>query len=574
MKTSKRSRTAEALPTTNWWMLAGAALLLSFLVYSPALRGPFLFDDLAMPSSRPGADQIPWTHWFSGNRPLLHLMMWAIRRAVGLNPFPYHLLNVLVHAANALLTLWIARKLLAMAGAAEATARWIALLCAGIFLLHPVQTEAVAYVASLSETISVLFAYSAFALYLAVRDRGASWGEAAAVAGLTGVGFLFKEHVAMLPLVMLLAELWWRAGPGFAAALKRNWRVWALFGAGAVGAAAMVIRVLGAATSLGFGVKGLTWPQYLVTEFRAFWVYARLYLLPLGQNIDHDYPIVKSLADPLAIFGLIALLAAAAAAWHWRSRAPLAGFGFFALLLMLAPTSTIIPIPDAVAERRLYFPFLGLLLMTAQVLLFWKPARGKQQAVFGVVLLALGGLTFRRSALYADPVAMWEDSIAVNPANSRAQFQLAYAYYQRGRCEEASGRYEKAAAMRAADYQILVDWALALDCAGKYEEAAQRLQHAVTLERSAHGYALLGMVRAKQGLAPPAEGAFEEAIRLDPNYDMTYAYRGNLYSTQGKYAAAAEDYRKALTLNSENPIAGKGLSQMEKALRPGVRPGS
>ena len=584
MKSKKRTQSAEVKKGTapaieapspmqpNWWLLAGGALLLAFIAYAPALRGPFLFDDLAMPTAAPGADQISGWHFLKGTRPLLHFMMWAIRRAAGMNPFPYHVLNVFVHAANALLAFWIVRKFLALAGHSGTAARSIALFCGGVFLLHPVQSEAVAYIASLSETISVLFALAALAVFLRVRERGANWIQAFVVAALTAAGFLFKEHVGALPLVLVLVDIWWRQG-STAQALKRNWRVWAVFGAGGVGAAYMVWRVLSSAKSLGFGVKGVTWWQYILTECRAVWVYLRLYLLPFGQNIDHDYPIAKTFADPFALLGLVAIVICIVAAFRWRSRFALASFGFLALLLMLAPTSSFIPIPDALVERRLYFPFVALLLMTAEALLLWKASTAKQWASFAAILLVCTGLSMRRAGMYADPIAMWEDSVAVNPANSRAQFQLAYAYYEKGRCAEASDRYTKVAAMRAPDYQLLVDWALALDCAGKYEEAARRLQHAVTIENSAHGHALLGMVQTKQGMYSAAEGAFEEAIRIDANYAMAYAYRGNLDAAQGKYQAAADDYRKALTLDPGNPIAEKGASQMEKVLRTGIRPG-
>ena len=138
----------------------------------------------------------------------------------------------------------------------------------------------------------------------------------------------------------------------------------------AVGAVAGLVRfapLIFNAQTAGFGMKDLTWYQYLFTEFRAIFVYIREFFLPFGLNADWDFPISHSIFDRGAIFGLIALLALVAAAWHYRKRFPLASYGFFAFLVLMLPTSSILPIRDPIAERRLYFASVGLLLVAADL---------------------------------------------------------------------------------------------------------------------------------------------------------------------------------------------------------------
>src|SRR5262249_2157756 len=150
--------------------------------------------------------------------------------------------------------------------------------------------------------------------------------------------------------------------------VKRNWRLYGLVILGSAGGAFYVLNVLRQSGSAGFAMKDLTWPQYFFTQCRVIWTYLRMYVLPIGLNLDPDVPISKTILDHGAVFGLLGLLAAVGLAIYYRKRYPLASFGFLATLLLLAPTSSIAPLRDPQAEHRLYLPFIGLLLITAEVL--------------------------------------------------------------------------------------------------------------------------------------------------------------------------------------------------------------
>src|SRR5262249_16817763 len=147
------------------------------------------------------------------------------------------------------------------------------------------------------------------------------------------------------------------------AGVRANWRLHLAMAVGAVCGVAFFWKLITQANSAGFALKEFTWYQYLFTQFRAIFVYIGTFLLPARLTADWDFAISKSIMDHGAWAGLVVLLALAGAAWYYRRRFPLATFGFFMFLILMAPTSSIIPILDPIAERRLYFAMPGLLLI-------------------------------------------------------------------------------------------------------------------------------------------------------------------------------------------------------------------
>ena len=572
MKPKSKSGTRFSLAPNNpsWWiyaLAALAALIAVFITYNPALDGPFLLDDSYLPYMQPQFATAPLTAWMRGVRPLTMLTYWINFQTSGEATSSYHFWNVILHLLNGILIYLCVRRILKWAKLDDNLTPLLAVFAAALFLLHPVQTESVSYVAGRADTLSVLFFLGAFAVFLCRKKPSASFADAALILLLFGAACLSKEHAAVLPALLLLTDYYWN--PGFSlAGIRQNWRVYLpIAGAGAVGLA-YVWRVLSGATSAGFAMKDLTWYQYFFTECRAFWRYLLLYLFPLGQNIDHDFPVSHNISEHGAILGLLALIALIGAAWHWRKSFALESYGLFTCLLLLAPTSSFIPIRDTLVERRMYLPFIGLLLITVAMLRRWKSrfaiSPGALSITLGLVLFAAAFLTFQRNQLWANSVAMWRDSVSKAPAKFRPRFQLAYAYYNSGQCNEAATEFGQAAQLQTPDYSLLLDWALSYDCAGNMGAAIDKLNQAATLERSAHVYSQIGMMYAKQAKYPQALDALETAAQLDPNFGMTYVYRGNVYALQGNRPRAADEYRRALAINPQDNAAREGLSRVSK----------
>ena len=469
----------------------------------------------------------------------------------------YHLTNVFLHFLGSLVIALVAARLLELAGTTGRARNILSVIAGGLFLLHPLQTESVAYVASRSEVLSVLLYFSAFAVFLYRRTESMTILRAAAIVVLFAAAISTKEHTLTLAALLLLTDYYWGLG-GF----RKNGLLYGMLAAAGVGGAFVIWRELKDAPTAGFSVAGLTPATYFFTQCRVIWTYVRLFFLPFGQNVDPDVAVSHSLLDHGAIFGLVALVALVAAAWIYRKRWPLAAFGIFMFLLLLAPTSSFVPILDVSAERRMYLPFLGLVLVCLE---FLRRLKISQAAWAGAAILAVCSvLTYQRSAVWANPVTLWQDAANKSPRKWRPHFQLASALYESGNCAEAAQNFEAASRLEQPAFDLLLDWGLALDCAGNWQDALVKLQQSAALQPSAHVQSQIGMVYAKHNKFEEALAALAQAQAIDPNFEMTYVYRGKIFEATGDKAAAAAQYQRALALNPFNSVARDALARVSQ----------
>src|ERR1019366_1203736 len=340
MKTSKRDSARVAPPpaphklppATHRWMWYGtglAALALLFWVYGPSMHAVFLFDDNTQQFALPSAS-LPLSAWIGRVRPVLAFTYWVNTRISLDDTSSYHLFNILIHALTGLLVFLVIRRLLEWAGVEKASLIPFAAFGALLFLLHPLQTESVAYISGRSDALCTLFGCASFAAFLYRRTTAITWARALLVVFLFAAAFLSKEQAVVLPALFILTDLWW--SPEFPLrALRANWKLYLLL---ALGAAAGVVRLWsmiigGGNSNAGFAMKDFTWYQYLFTQFRTVFAYLFNFVLPIHLTVDWDFPISHGILDRGSIFGLAGLLAMAAAAWHYRRRFPLAGYGYF-----------------------------------------------------------------------------------------------------------------------------------------------------------------------------------------------------------------------------------------------------
>ncbi len=239
----------------------------------------------------------------------------------GTSPYLFHATNVVLHFLTSVLAALIAAKILDWAGVTGRMRAALAVFSGALFLLHPIQTESVSYVASRSENLSVLFFYAAFALFVYRRNDSTTFLRAVAIVALFGAAVATKEHTLTLPALFLLTDFFWNRG-----GIRKNAILYILLAASGVVGAIFVARVLRLADTAGFALQGLSPATYFFTQCRVLWTYVRMFVLPAGQNVDHDVLLSTGLLDHGAIFGLLALIAVTAAAWIYRKRFPLAAF--------------------------------------------------------------------------------------------------------------------------------------------------------------------------------------------------------------------------------------------------------
>jgi protein O-mannosyl-transferase len=576
MKNSKARKSRNAAPvlvgakphTDPWvWIWAASlviALFAAFEVYWPAIHGPFLLDDTHLTYTLPNAEDIPLRYWLLQMRPLLMFSFWLNYQQSGAQAtFGYHAINVLLHLFNAIFTFLAVRKVLSWGGVEELRARILAFFAAGLFLLHPLQTESVSYIASRSETLSVFFVLAALVVFLYRKAAVLSIPRILALLALFVAAGLSKEHTAVLPALFILTDYYWNFefSPSV---IWRNWKLYIPIAAGSVFALLALLRLLRGNQTAGFQIQGLTWYQYFFTECRVIWDYLRLFAFPVGQNLDPDIAISRNVTDHGAIVGLAALLAVSVLAWIYRRRFPLASYGWFVFLILLAPTSSFVPIRDPMAERRLYLPFIGLLFITVEFLRRWKASRDVFIGVLALVLVVEGAVTYQRNLLWGSAIDIWKDTALKSSRKLRPRFQLAQADFQAAACADSVDEFGKAAALDPPHWDLLLDWALAYDCAGNSQQALAKFQQAAAQHPNGYTYSQVGMEYGKIGKYPEALDALTTAQRLDPGFAMTYDYLGNIHAAQGNQAQAVEDYKRVLALDPHNAPALEALSRLGK----------
>jgi tetratricopeptide (TPR) repeat protein len=542
-------------------------LIVLLWAYGPAVHAPFLFDDIKQQYASSTASA-PLANWIGPVRPLLMLSYWVNTRISTEDTSSFHVLNVFIHFLTGILVFLVIRRLLEWAQAEKPTRALFAAFGAALFLLHPLQTESVAYISGRSESLCGMFACAAFAVFLYRRSPAISWAGVATVVPLFGAALLSKEQAVALPVLFVLTDVWWNPESPLRP-VWANWKLYIVLAAGAAAGVALFWRMIlgiGTGDSAGFGLKDFTWYQYLFTQFRAIFVYVFSFVLPINLNVDWDFPISRTIFDRGAILGLAALLALGAAAWRYRRKFPLAGYGYFVFLVLLSPTSSILPIKDPVADRRMYLPMLGLILIAIDLLSRLKVERKALATGAAALIVAAALVTHARAGVWSDPVLLWQDTAAKSPDKVRAHFQLAFAYFDRGRFDLAVSEFEKAASRRPPTTDLLVDWGLAYDGLNQPDKALEKFRQAATMEPSAHTYTQIGYIHAKRSEWKQATEAFDTAQKLDPNFAITYMYKGQLDLATNQAAAAVAEFQHALALDGNLAPARQGLAMAQQRL--------
>lgn len=558
---------ADPLPASHFWTYAlacFAAFVLAFQIYSPSLRGEFVFDDLFLAYTNPHAATLSLARW-CGLRPVLGLSFWSTFQLAGLNPFLYHAINVLLHTLSAILLFLIVRKLLELAGTMGTRGQILAGFAATIFLVHPVQTEAVAYIAGRSENLSVFFIFAAFCLFLYRRSSQIRWPESIGILVLFACASGTKEHALALPAVFLLTDYFF--SPGFTlSGIRANWRLYipTIFVAAAAGL--FVWSYISRDGMIGFHLRGLTWYQYFFTECRAFFSYIGLFLAPIGLNVDHQFDESLNLFDHGAVIAVGAIAGLNAAAILYRRRYPLASYGFLVFIALLAPTSSFVPIRDVFVERRLYLPLIGLLLI------FLEPLRRVRmpEKVLAIMLACIcvipAYLTWKRVAVWSSATRLWEDSVAGAPRKARPHIGLGNAYMHSHRCTDAAREYKTAYQLAPPDFTLKYNLATALECTKQPHQAIPLLQEAISEQpEAALPYALMGIVLAETGKIGEGLAYLNQSEKLDPTYAVPHAHRGEILSRLGHPDLAVHEFELALQLDPNNQLARRGWTELNQA---------
>ncbi|HEX3729123.1 MAG TPA: tetratricopeptide repeat protein [Opitutaceae bacterium] len=552
---------------------AGILALGAAAAYATSFTGAFVFDDGPGIVDNPTIRNLwPLPLWAPANttpagRPLVNLSL-ALNYAVsGQKAWSYHAFNLLVHLLGAFALFGLARRTFrrpALRDRFGAAAGWLGLATALLWLVHPLQTEAVTYVVQRAEAMMGLF----YLLTLYGFARGAEEGRRWLVisAGACLLGMLCKEVMVSAPVIVLLydrtfvagsfAEAW-RKRRGYYLALAATW-------------IPLVLLLLSAGgrrgESSGFDV-GVSAPDYWKTQIPALAHYLRLTVWPRPLVFDYGTLWVAGLRPLLWPAVPVALLLAVTLAGFWR-RSPLgfAGAWFFAVL---APTSIVPGATQMIVEHRMYLalaPLLGAAVAAAYAAFgraVWAP--------FAAAALAGIVLTAHRNQAYRSELALWADTVAKRPESARAHAGFGYDLGQAGKAEEAVAEYRKALELRPG-VMARTDLGDALGDAGHLPEAEAEYRRALAQNPNyVRAHNELGQVLARQDRLPEAIAEYQEALRLMPSHAIAHNNLGAAYWKLGRAAEAMAEYRRAVTLDPDYAEAHDNLG-LALAGQPGGLP--
>ena len=355
----------------------------------------FEFDDFALFSKSPVTLPVRWIDCFWQTRPLTELSFWLNDALFGPAPLSWHAAGLLLHLAVVALVFDVLRKLIGdRAG----------FIAAAIFAVHPMMTEPVAYVFARAILLAALFSLLAMRSWIA----GKFW---MAVLWFT-LAILAKEECAALPLVLMLLPV------------RRNWQAFSAMIAVAMAIGIRTVLLAGSIEGSGAGAHaGISPLAYLGSQGVVILRYLRLFAIPWGFSID------PSLARPslwFAILGWVALAAVCVIPFRGR-------FWFLMGLLLLAPSSSILPASDLAADRRMYLPMI-MFCACAGVLLETLDRRATIAVVLGLMAISI-----RYSILWNRPETLWSEAKRLAPNAVRPRIQLARALPPDRGLQELSG---------------------------------------------------------------------------------------------------------------------------------------
>ena len=580
-------------PSPFWesdWFWGLLLIAFVFAAYARVFTAGFIWDDESHLTQNPcivgplGLKEI-WTSTRAVYYPLVLTTFWILHKFVGLNPWPYHLLNVFLHAGSAVL-LWHVLRQLNVRGA------WLG---AALWALHPVMVQSVAWVTELKNTQSCLFYLLSILCFL-------SWEKQSRTTQITRVnisliyglslGFfvlaiLSKPSVVMLPVVLALC-VWRRRG-------RIRWHdVVSL-------APFLVISVVASAWTIWeqkFHASAVgpewaqTWPERLIIAGRAIWFYLGKLIWPHplifiyprwetnSSRLTAYLPLLAALAGLLALWLIRAKWSRPvffAAAYYVVSLFPVLGFfsvyffryafvsDHFQYLasmgpLALAGAGIVTAVgrfgetPSQLASDTDALQFSGNIVVV----------RSKSfllSATSGIFLLLLFFLTWRQTGVYHDLVTLYTATLTKNSGCWMAHYNLGIALNDRGKTDEAIAHYQRAIELRPSYAEAHYNLGRLLAQKGQLDDAVTHYEKALEINPAdAEAWNNLGVTLFGSGRVDEAIAHYQEALKIRPDYSEASCNLANALLSSGNLDGAIARYLACLALSPNQAEAQYDLA--------------
>lgn len=455
--------------------------LVALFSYSNTFQASFNFDDidniLINPTVKSGNSTL-WDIVVSSRRAVGQLSFVMNYRLGGTNVLGYHITNLSIHILSSYLLYLLILVTCRNACRRDATngsttnpsfpGQNIAFFSAMLFVAHPVQTQAVTYIVQRLSSLCTLFYLAAMLFYAAARcnsedepigtgtQRLKIWGYISASLACALLAVKTKEIAFTLPVMVLLYEFMF-----FHTGFRRRLKYLML----PVAAPLAVLCIMIFQATCKYGVAGLreftqaetniSRFDYLLTQFRVIITYIRLIFLPINQSVDYDYPFFTSFNLEVALSALLLGLIFSGAIWLWvlsnrLSSSPdavymrLMAFGIMWFFITLSIESSIIPIIDVIFEHRLYLPLSGATLAITTAIMYAANRPGLRFSTKPIITMLLLSITlilaiatYRRNAVWANELTLWQDTYSKAPNKARVANNYAAALILSGKGEAA-----------------------------------------------------------------------------------------------------------------------------------------
>ena len=574
----RRSASRDSRATTL--IVAAALALVTAVTYAQVGGFPFIdsFDDSTYVTGNAHVltglqpQNIGWalTGFCAGNwHPLTMLSHMTDCQLFGVAPGPAHLVNLLFHITNVLL---LFLGLSTLTGAL-----WSSAFAAGLFALHPLHVESVAWIAERKDVLSTFFLLSTIGAYVRYVRRP-EWRAYVVTIVLFALGLMAKPMLVTLPFALVLLDAWplgrlaGSTGPQrsmppltLLQSLREKIPMMLL----ALGAIALTLRAQAAAGASAANVV-LPLSMRLGNAALASVGYIGKLFLPLHLACLYPYP--ASINAPLAIAAAALLAAVTVAVILLRRRSPYATAGWLWYMGTLVPVIGIIQVGNqAMADRYTYVPFIGLTVAIvwscAELAAKFNLPRPLLAAAAGAILLASAFGTSRQLAYWGDPATLFRRCIEVTPRNSIAHNNYGLDLLRLGDNAEAREQFEQALTIDPRHIAAWSNLGIAWSGAGRHDEAVKTLERGLVLApRDLQMNYNLAVELAQLKRYPESFGHFETAYRGAPenpetqrSYSIALEEYGDMIAKSGQDAEAQKYFHEAVRICPANVEAQKRL---------------
>jgi tetratricopeptide (TPR) repeat protein len=594
-----RPRTSGRTGLIDDYAIPVALAAIAFLVFSPSLRNEFvLWDDVSLFTNNQAYRGLGWTqirwmftttlmgHWV----PLTWLTHGLDYLIWGMNPIGYHLVNLLLHGANAALLYFIARRLLAKATRFSETALRLGAIAASLFFaLHPLRVESVAWATERRDVLSGLFYLSTVLMYLKASETN---GRARIELLISSVvlyvlAFASKSMVMTLPFVLILLDVY---------PLRRlsgDWRSWARPESRSLWREKvpyLTIALAGgtvayfAQQQFFTSLNRLGWSARPWIALYGFWFYVAKTALPIHLSPLYELPLVVSPVDHKFLFPALGVVLVSAIALALRRRWPAGLAAWLYYGIVVAPVAGLTHAGFQLAhDRYSYLPCLGwaLLIGAGVGAIVQTRAAGVLRPGFsagigGAAVLGLAGLgvlTWQQIEVWRTTENLWRYAIENEEACAICQNNLGALLYNEGHYAAARGYLERALQLRPDRDKVHKDLGLTLMYLGLNVDAIAHFRRAVELApsdvevRNDLGVALLRERRYQEALAH-----FRYALTIRPDDVMVLSNVGQVYVDIGTPERSLDYLKRSVALDPKAPrshvalgLAYAGLGRLDAA---------